>query len=168
MSADELGKRLETLLQDWREHGLPPRWSIEQSLLRLFDWQNEHETEALLSPRPLLFTATLDDGWGHGLELIHLCAGAAGWEVRPLGLLLSPDKILAACRESPPDFLGLTMLHSDSESGLSTIAGNLPGKTRLLAGGPPFKFDPELAERAGVHHVSANVADFLEYILSRR
>ena len=115
-----------------------------------------------------MFTATLDDGWGHGLGLIRLCAEAAGWEVRHLGLLMSPEQILAACREHPPDFLGLTMLHSDSESALSTIAGNLPGKTRLLAGGPPFKFDPELAERAGVHHVSANVADFLEYILSRR
>ena len=168
MSADELRKRLETLLQDWREHELPPRWSIEQSLRKLLEWQNEHENGSLLSPRPLLFTATLDDGWGHGLDLIRLCAGAAGWEVRHLGLLMSPERILAACREYPPDFLGLTMLHSDSESGLSTIAGNLPAKTRLLAGGPPFKSDPELAGRAGVHHVSANVADFLEYVLSRR
>jgi len=168
VSSDELRDRLESLLQDWRKQGLPPRWTVEQTLRELIAWRDEAGIAGLFSPAPRMFTATLDDGWGHGLEIIHLCAGAAGMEILHLGLLLSPESIMAACHENPPDFLGLTMLHSDSEPALLLIAENLPAGARLVAGGPPFKWDPELAERAHVHHVSASVADFLELILSLR
>jgi hypothetical protein len=64
-----------------------------------------------------------------------------------------------------PDFLGMTVLQFDTEDDLILITGNLPSKTRVIAGGPVFSADPELAGRTGVHFVAKNAADFISFML---
>ena len=158
-------KRLSDLLNEWRRDGVPPRTTLMNCLKSVIDWKNSNGYGALWPAPPLMVTATLDDCWGHGLEVIHTCAEAAGLQVDFLGLLQTPEKIIEECRLRQPDLLGLTVLQLDSDEALRQIADNLPAKTRILAGGPPFKIDEEFAERAGVQIVCHNVSDFLDFLL---
>jgi hypothetical protein len=59
----------------------------------------------------------------------------------------------------------LTVLQFDSEDDLAAIAKQLPGNTRLVAGGPVFAGDRDFAGRTGTHYAARNVADFLQFML---
>ena len=113
-----------------------------------------------------MLTATLDDGMGHGLALIERFAAVMGVSVSPLGLLIKPEAIIAACTQAKPDFLGLTVLQLDSDDDLARVSRNLPANTCLIAGGPAFRYDPEMAERCAVSHVAENVAYFIDFVLN--
>ena len=113
-----------------------------------------------------MLTATLDDGWGHGLQVIEALADAVGVAVRPLGLLQTPAAIAAACREQTPDLLGLTVLHFDSEDALIEITHTLPAATTLVAGGAAYRYDPDFAARTGTPVVARDGAAFLRFLLS--
>jgi methylmalonyl-CoA mutase cobalamin-binding subunit len=108
----------------------------------------------------------LDDGWGHGLDVIESAARAVGASVRRLGLLMSPEEILASCTTDPPHILGLTVLHNDSEPALTQICRELPSQTTVVAGGTAFSLDPDLGRRAGVHKVMRHAGDFLAFLLT--
>lgn len=169
MDSAEIGQdlleRLENLLAHWQKEGIPARWELQNSLIEIIEWKDRTQPEPLWKAPPLMLTATLDDGWGHGLRTIELCARAAGLHVLSLGLLQTGQTIVSACLSHQADLLGLTVLQFDSEPTLSFISRNIPSHTRLIAGGPPFQIDPELGTRAGVHFVARNVSDFLVYIL---
>ena len=162
---NELRKRLTDLLNEWRRDGAPPRTTLMNCLKSVIHDKADGSARAIWSDPPLMLTATLDDGWGHGLEVIHTCAEAAGIRFDFLGLLQKPEKIIEECQARQPDLLGLTVLQLDSDQMIRQIADNLPEKTLLLAGGPPFQIDDTFAERAGVRCVCANVMDFLEFML---
>jgi methanogenic corrinoid protein MtbC1 len=114
---------------------------------------------------PLIITATLDDGLGQGLEVIHMFSETAGLEIIELGLLVTPKKIITACKINEPDLLGLTVLQFDSEEDILQISKNLPSKTKIIAGGPVFAADPGFARRAGIHFTAKNVASFIRFLL---
>ena len=114
---------------------------------------------------PLMMTATLDDGLGHGLEVIRMFSEAAGLEIIDLGLLVTPEKIITACKKNKPDLLGLTVLQFDSEENILMISRNLPSKTKIIAGGPVFTADREFARRTGIHFAAKNVAYFIRFLL---
>lgn len=162
---EDLRQHLESLLAQWRKEGIPTPCALQNIFQETIQEQSHPGDQGLWESPPLMLTATLDDGWGNGLRIIESCARTAGLSIRSLGLLQSPEAISSACNEERPDLLGLTMLHSDSEPALSYVSLHIPAETRLIAGGPPFQSDPELAARAGVYFVARNVADFLEFIL---
>ena len=112
-----------------------------------------------------MLTATVDDGLGQGLAVIERFAGAIGIQLIALGLLQSPEVIIAACRRHRPDYLGLTVLQFDSEDDLIQIARGLPSKTRIIAGGPVFTGEAGFAEQTGTHHTAKNVAAFLRFMI---
>lgn len=112
-----------------------------------------------------MLTATLDDGLGQGLEVIRMFSEAAGLEIIELGLLVAPEKIIAACKKHNPDLLGLTVLQFDSEENILKISRNLPSKTKIIAGGPVFAADQEFARQTGIHFAAKNVADFIRFLL---
>ena len=114
---------------------------------------------------PLMITATLDDGLGHGMEVIRMFSETAGLEIIDLGLLVTPEKIITACEKFKPDLLGLTVLQFDSEEHILMISKNLPPKTKIIAGGPVFMADSEFARRTGVHFTAKNVAYFIRFLL---
>jgi methylmalonyl-CoA mutase cobalamin-binding subunit len=111
-------------------------------------------------------TATIDDGWGHGLSLIHQYAEVIGLRIKHLGLLQSSEKIIVECNTDLPDFLGLTVLQFDTEDELIHLTRHLPSTTVVIAGGPVFSKDPEFAERSGIHYVAKNAAHFLTFMLA--
>ena len=163
----ELRARLEALLADCREHGEPPRATLRASLSDILVFRERHGLSGLwgASP-PLLLTATLDDGFGHGIETAALCARACGMETRSAGLLAAPEAIAAAARETGAALCAVTVLRTDSEEALARLASLLPPACPLVAGGPAIRHDPALAARAGVRHPAATVTDLLALLLS--
>lgn len=114
--------------------------------------------------KPLMVTATLDDGLGQGLRTIHRYGSIIGLEIHSLGMLQTPETIIAACRRLLPRFLGLTVLQLDSDDDLGHIGNHLPRETSLIAGGPVFQYDPDMAPRCGVAAACPNVAHFIDYM----
>jgi len=162
----DLRDRLTKLATGLLANGRPARTELTTAAADIQAWKTEHQVASLWSVPPLMVTATIDDAMGHGLDLIHQYANLAGLQVHPLGLLQSAEAIIAACREMEPALLGLTVLQFDSEDDLTLIARSIPEMTRIVAGGPLFKADPELAQRAGVHRVAVDAADFLSFLLT--
>ena len=161
-----LKARLSELVTGLRADGRPARTELAAAAAEVQQWKTANKVGGLW-PNPLLMvTATIDDAMGHGLELIHQYAELAGLKVRALGLLQSAETITAACRELRPALLGLTVLQFDTEDDLIRIARDIPGGTRIVAGGPVFKADPDLARRAGIHRVASDAADFLSFLLT--
>ena len=157
--------KLEELSRKWQSKGLPSRSGLEKAAGELCEWKVKTGVSGLWDTPPLMITATLDDGLGQGLEVIRMFSETAGLEIIELGLLVTPDKIIAACKKNNPDFLGLTVLQFDSEENILMISKNLPSKTKIIAGGPVFTADPEFAQRTGIHFVAKNVADFIRFLL---
>ncbi len=59
----------------------------------------------------------------------------------------------------------MTVLQLDSDDDLARVGHALPARTRLIAGGPVFKFDPDMADRCGIDYVAPSVAHFVAYLL---
>lgn len=163
---DILRTRLADMVTGLQGGGKPSRTELAVAAEEIRQWKKENQVAGLWADPPLMVTATLDDAMGHGLDLIHRYAWLAGLKIHPLGLLQSADAVATACRELEPALLGLTVLQFDSEDDLIRIARNIPATTRIVAGGPVFKGDPDLARRAGVHRVASDAADFLKYLLT--
>ncbi|WP_319522525.1 cobalamin-dependent protein [uncultured Desulfosarcina sp.] len=149
----------------WLKNGLPSRQVLEESAARLLHLRQELKIPGLWEHPPCMVTATLDDGLGQGLGIIEKFAAAIGIRLISLGLLQPAAAIVDACRDEKPDFLGMTILQFDTEEELTAIAGQLPKKTRIVAGGPAFTGDPDFADRTGTHYAARNVAAFLRFML---
>ena len=128
-------------------------------------WRRQSAWGGLWPQSPLMVTATLDDGWGHGLDIIEALATSVGVAVHSLGVLQSPATIVQACRDRQPDLLGLTVLQFDSEDALIQITGSLPPVTTLIAGGAAYRYDPDFAERTGTPAVARDGRAFLQFLL---
>ena len=161
----QLREKLEKLSGKWQSEGLPSRSGLEKAAEDLREWKLKTDGSGLWDIPPLMITATLDDGLGHGLQVIRMFSEAVGLEIIELGLLVSPEKIITECKKSNPDLLGLTVLQFDSEEHILMISRNLPPKTKIIAGGPVFTADGDFARRAGVHFAARNVACFIQFLL---
>jgi len=160
-----LRKKLEGLAEKWLSDGLPSRSGLETAAGDLQEWKKHTNCPKLWDIPSSMMTATLDDGLGQGLEIIRMFSKAAGLEVIDLGLLVSPENIIAACQKTKPDLLGLTVLQLDSEESIIKISRNLPAATKIIAGGPVFAADQGFARRAGIHFSAKNVAYFIQFLL---
>jgi hypothetical protein len=164
---DRLRHRIQGLLAVWacQPHS-PSRQDYLAAAAALESWRRDRPEAVLWSVPPVLLTATLDDGWGHGLEVIEALASAIGVRVARLGLLKTPEAILAACRRAPPDLLGLTVLQFDSDTAVAAIRGGLPPETTLVAGGAAYRYDEDFARRTATPVVARDGAAFLGFLLS--
>jgi methylmalonyl-CoA mutase cobalamin-binding subunit len=161
----EFRQKLLDCLHGW-ERISPTRESYLNAARELTAWRSERGHSGLWEPPPLMVTATIDDGWGHGLEVIEKLAQAAGVKIHSLGLLQSPESIVNACLELSPRLLGLTVLQLDSDDWVADIVRGLPPSTLLVAGGPAFQYDEDFARRTGTHVVVKNGAAFLQFLVS--
>jgi len=161
-----LRRLLEDLSREWIHSGLPSREQVIQAAQTIIRNKQHHSLPGLWPVRPRIITATLDDGIGQGIEIIELFSDALGLEVISLGLMQKPDAILSACHLHAPRYVGLTVLQLDTEDDLMHIGRHLPPSIRLVAGGPAFRYDPDLAARCGVHATPVNVAHFIAFMLS--
>jgi methanogenic corrinoid protein MtbC1 len=138
---------------------------LEKAAGELRQWKVKAGVSGLWDTPPLMITATLDDGLGQALEIIRMFSETAGIKIIDLGVLVTPEKIITACKKNNPDLLGLTVLQFDSEKDILMISKNLPQKTKIIAGGPVFTADPEFARRTGINFTAKNVAYFIRFLL---
>lgn len=164
--AAALRARITRQLEDWGPRCRPSRDQLLSAAGRVAAWRRERQIAGLWPDSPLMLTATIDDSFGHGLEVIHRFAEAAGLRVVHLGKMLAPEAVVDGCREHRPRLLGLTVLQFDTESDLIAIRRRIDPATRIVAGGPIFAADPELAGRAGIDFVARSAADFWRYLLT--
>ncbi len=161
----ELRARIIEMVSQLRKTRRPSRNALISAAEAVLAWKRESGAPGLWQAPPLMVTATLDDGWGHGLEVIHRFGEVAGLSILPLGLLKTPEEIIQACVARHPDILGMTVLQFDTEADLLKIRSSIPENTRIIAGGPLFSADPDLADRAGIDFVARDAAAFIEYLL---
>ncbi len=132
----------------------------------LLTWKTSQQLDGIFKTPPTLMTATLDDGIGQGLKSIHCFAELAGMKTVPLGLMQAPETIIAECRRQVPDFLGLTVLHYETEERLcSDIIPQLPDSVQVIAGGPIFATMSEAVLAAKPYRVLNNIKVFLNFLL---
>ena len=134
----------------------------------LMDRQDPATAKGVWPSPPLMMTATLDDAIGQGLKIIHLYSRLAGMNVEQLGLMLPPEKIIEACRQSKPDVLGLTILQFHSEETLCDLVERLPSQTKVIVGGPIFKSFSREEVNAKDYHVLNDIRHFLDFLLDMR
>ncbi|MBI5592365.1 MAG: cobalamin B12-binding domain-containing protein [Deltaproteobacteria bacterium] len=161
----EFEQKLLDCLHGW-ERVSPTREAYLNAARELTMWRSDHNHPGLWALPPLMVTATIDDGLGHGLEVIEKLAEAAGVRIHSLGLLQSPESISEACRKLNPRFLGLTVLQLDSDDWVAEIVRGLPPSTLLIAGGPAFQYDEDFARRTGTHVVVKNGVAFLQFLMN--
>ncbi len=164
---NELGEKLNALARLWTGRGLPSHQSLLETARDLEQWKQKTGCRGLWKKQPLFIATTIDDGIGQGIKIITTYASLAGMRVMHLGLVRKPAVIIEACRENRPDFLGATVLQPDSEPLLVEIGRGLPPETRFIAGGPVFRYDPELAARCGIHAVIKDLAHFILFVLEK-
>ena len=162
----EFKQEIYRLLESWKSQGRPSGEDLIRAADELAYWKVAHNIGGLWITPPLMATATVDDGLGQGLAIIHKFAEAVGLSVHPIGLMQKPDGIIDVCRSLYPAILGLTILQFDSEETIAYIADHLPAETIIIAGGPVFSADPDFADRAGIHVVAAHAGDFLDFLLN--
>lgn len=163
---NQLLDKVQELLRTWNKQRQPGRATLHQIADELSAWRRAQGAAKLWENPPMMFGATLDDGWGLGIELILKFADAVGCRTELLGLLLPWEQIADRCQEREPDILGLTVLQLDTEEALAELCRHLPGRTKIIAGGPVFKIDDGLASRVGIDFVAKNVWDFLDYLVN--
>jgi len=152
-------------LAQWRDGRRPSRQQLLDAAAAVTAFREERGIAGLWGSPPLMVTATLDDAFGHGLELIHRFAAAAGLRLLPLGTLQPAGAVVDACRAHRPDLLGLTVLQFDTEEEWLEVRAGVPIETRIVAGGPVFAADPELARRAGIDFVARDAGALWEFLL---
>ncbi len=160
-----LEEKILQVLGDLKKYKKPSRNALIDSANEIIKWKQANNIKSLWDKQPLMLTATIDDGWGHGLEVIELYAKAAGLDIKRIGLLQSPENIINSCNKQRPDILGMTVLQFDSEADLMKIRNNIPGKTIIVSGGPLFHADDDFAKRAGIDIVAKNAAEFMNFLL---
>jgi hypothetical protein len=153
------------MLQNWEGKERPTREVYLTGARSIEALRLEAGGRGLWPHAPQMITATLDDGWGHGLDVIEALAAAVGIAVQRLGLLQKPAVIVDACRAQQPDLLGLTVLQFDSDDDLLQITRALPQATTLVAGGAAFRYDPDFALRTGTHIVARDGSAFMQFLL---
>ena len=165
MNARRMFRReVEQLLHHWQSDGPPPRWRLREQLKDLKANRQTLGIPSLWAVPPAIVTATLDDGWGHGIETVALCARALGMTLHTLGLLVPPSEIAAACRRLRPDFLALTVLQVESKEALQLITDQVSPATQVFVGGALVQSCPQAFNRPNLLAAS-NLTVFVEQLL---
>lgn len=67
-------QKLSRICEAWITGVLPSRQVVVDTAEALSQWKQAHQLAGLWPNRPLMMTATLDDGLGYGIDIIERCA----------------------------------------------------------------------------------------------
>lgn len=167
-SGQKLLDEIKSLLSAWEKTGIPPRATLHETAEKMLQWKKDHGIAGLWKVPPRMLGATMDDGWGHGIQLILKYADLMGADICFSGLLRSREQLLSACEAFRPDYLGLTILQFDTEEEVAALRKALPPHVKIIAGGPVFQIDPDFQQRTGIDFVARNVSEFMRLLLDIR
>ncbi len=164
-SRTALRNRIEGLLKQWQVSGLPARATLDETARSLMSWRHDRGIDGLWQRPPRMLGVTMDDGWGHGIQLILRYAAAMGLETGFIGLLQTWQQIVPACEAFRADYLGITVLQFDTLGSLIELRHHLPRSIKIIAGGPVFRIDPQFQDQAGIDHVAKDAAGFIRLLM---
>lgn len=162
-SMDTYIRAIEEVIHRWSREGIPPRWTLVEDLKKLIQLKKSLDVSSVMPVPFRLITATLDDGWGLGIEIIHHACDVLGIHYIFLGLMKSANEIAQACESENPDAVGVTVLQDDTVEELLLLRRLLPVQTELFAGGPGIR---EFKPPAGVLILN-NIIDFMSHFVGR-
>jgi len=161
----KLHKILTELVSTWNNNPTISWGHIYSIGEKLLVWKKQNNCKGLWGKSPKMITATMDDGIGQGLKMIHLFSRVAGVELFQLGLMQSMETIIDACKNQHPHFLGMTILQFDTEEILNAIISKIPINIQILVGGPIFKKISESTLQNKKYIPFDNVCDYLNFLL---
>lgn len=165
---EKLRAALREFSDTWRQDPTVSWTEMYQTGEKLLAWKKEENISGIWKKKPKMITATLEDGVGQGLKMIHLFSQVAGIEIIPLGLMQKEEAIINACIKQAPDFLGMTILQFDSEERLTHIINHISKETQVVVGGPIFNMmdREELLKKPYI--VLNTVSAYVDFLLNRQ
>jgi methylmalonyl-CoA mutase cobalamin-binding subunit len=160
----KLRKILDEFISNWKNDPKTSWAHIYSVGKQLLEWKTHQNIVGLWKYPPKIITATMDDGMGQGLKMIHLFSRVAGLEIVHLGLMQSPKKIINECQKQNPDFLGMTILQFETEELLKTIIPQIPKQMQVLVGGPIFNTMPDNALQNKKYHSFNHISEYLHFL----
>lgn len=145
------------------QEGIPPRWTLVEELKKLVELRQTLGVSSI-TPAPFrLLTATLDDGWGLGIEIIHHACDVLGVHYTFLGLMKSAQDITRSCEIEKPDAVGVTVLQEDTIEELLLLRRLITAETQIFAGGFGIR---NLTPVAGIT-VFKDIVSFMSYLIRK-
>jgi trimethylamine corrinoid protein len=129
----------------------------------------EHGSAPMRDEQPRLAVAVFGDGHSLGKTLVLLSLKSGGYATMDLGSQRTAKELVSACVEHDIEVLFVSVLMLRSALGIVDLKAALrdAGRgTRLVVGGAPFRFDPELWREVGADYSGYSASDVIR-ILAR-
>ena len=113
-----------------------------------------------------LALAALDDYHLLGKQIVRTVLHAAGWPVLDYGRQ-TVDELVAQVQKDGVDILLISTLMLPSALSVREVVARLrkiSPQTRVVVGGAPFRFDPELWKEVGADAMGSSAADAVAII----
>ena len=126
------------------------------------------QPEGLRSGGPVIGVGVLEDYHALGKRIVHAILRSAGHDARDLGLGLSVGTMVQQVVDEGVDVLMVSVLMFNKalhvEQLIEELAARGLGHVRVVVGGAPFRFDPDLWQRVGAHACGHTAADALRLV----
>lgn len=119
--------------------------------------------------KPRMGIGVLYDNHGLGKKIVKSVIRSSGYQILDLGLGLNVDQMFNACKENDLDIVLISTLMLPSALKIVHIKEKIVKeglKTKIIAGGAPFRFDKKLWERVGADADGKNATDIVSIIES--
>lgn len=117
--------------------------------------------------QPKLAIVTLADHHLLGKRIVSSTLRAAGYELHDLGLGLSPDEVVRDSLDLGVEVLLVSTLMFSSALLVGDVVQDLRAQgatTKVIVGGAPFRFDPELWRKVGADATGLSGTDALRLL----
>jgi len=121
------------------------------------------------SQRPVLALAVFEDYHLLGKRIVNSVLRSGGYKVLDYGHGQGVDELVARVRQDGVDILLISVLMLNSALRIRQLSERLKAEglaTRLIVGGAPFRFDPELWREVGADAMGYNASDVLPLVKS--
>ena len=111
--------------------------------------------------QPNMAIALLDDYHALGKMIVYASLRASGYELQDYGRLTSQELIQRVCADSIQIVLISTLMLRSALQVKEVKAGLLAAgsKAKIIVGGAPFRFDPELWHEVGADYMGATAGE---------
>lgn len=121
-----------------------------------------HTNTLLHKDQPEIAIAVFEDYHGLGKRIVSSVLYSAGYAIRDYGEGLSVEQLVAHVKEDKVKVLLLSTLMLNSALNIKKLKEEFIREgieTKIIVGGAPFRFDPELHKRIGVDAMARNASD---------
>jgi methylmalonyl-CoA mutase cobalamin-binding domain/chain len=120
--------------------------------------------------RAVVAICVLEDSHGLGKRIVSSCLRATGIDVMDLGHRVSVDQAVEEVKARGIDILLVSVLMLRAALAVKQLTARLAeaglGDVRVIVGGAPFRYDPELWREVGAHGCGRSASEAIEIVRS--